>query len=204
MFQNLLFRHRSVTVMAAIVLLVGADVLGWQATAAVHESHGEGSSVPGEDSLPSSTRDDKLLAIAEEVPGFGGVYVDPDQQEVLYVYLQNPDDTEQVTLVQELIEEKFPGTVPESGIQAIQGDYSIIQLNMWYDDLRSALAATDLMEEGLSMTDMEEDKNLLEVGVESNEYVSAVQKAVAEAGVPVEVVRITVRPRFQGLPTLRD
>ena len=94
--------------------------------------------------------------------------------------------------------------MPPRGIEAVQSEYNIIQLKKRYDDLRTALAKSGLVEEGLSITDMEEDKNLLEVGVESEQYFSAVQEAIDQAGGPPEVVRITARPRFKGFKTLRD
>ena len=98
-----MLKQKPVIAVAMLVLLAGAGVLGWQVMAAVNGPPRQDCIVAAEDSSPQLTRDDKLLSIAEEVPGFGGMYMDPDNQGLLYVYLQDPDDTEQLAKVRDII-----------------------------------------------------------------------------------------------------
>ena len=62
-----------------------------------------------------------------------------------------------------------------------------------------ALAQSGLVKNGLVGTDLEEDTNRLEIAVKGEEFRAKAEAAVEKAGIPLEVVRITVREPFRTL-----
>lgn len=147
------------------------------------------------------TRDDRLVEVGKEVPGFGGMFLNPDNTDVLNVYLLDTENAEQEAAVEAAIKDVFPDAIPPGGIQVVQGQYNIIQLNAWYFDMRLALAKSGLVGKGLVGTDLEEDKNRLEIAVEGEEFRPKAEAAVEKAEIPREAVRITVRGPFRMLST---
>ena len=143
------------------------------------------------------SRDDLLVEIGARVPGFGGMYIDPDSPETLNVFMLDTNDGEQLQAVEEEIQEKFPDAVPEGGIYPVQGEYGITQLKLWYDDIRKAIGTSGLVDGGLVGTDLEEDKNRLEIAVEHAELIGIIEELAAEEGIPPGVVRVTVRGPFR-------
>ena len=133
-----------------------------------------------------------------EVPGFGGMFLDADKPDILNVYLLDPADADQKA-VEDAINKVFPGAIPPGGIRVIEGQYSIIQLKAWYDDMRPALTKSGLAGNGLVGTDLEEDKNRLEIAVKNEQYKSEAEVVVKDAEIPLEAVRITVRKPFRML-----
>ena len=73
-------------------------------------------------------RNDRLVDIGNKVPGFGGMRLSPIDPAVLNVFLLNPEDEEQIDAVRDAISESFPGAIPPGGIQAVQGQYRILDL----------------------------------------------------------------------------
>ena len=124
--------------------------------------------------------------------------MDPTDQNVLNVFLLDTTDPQKVSNVQEAITAKFPDAVPPGGVVVVQGQYTITQLKSWYDDdLLPALGESEAVRNGWTLTDLEEDKNRLEVGVESADLIPQVKALVAQAGIPADVVRVTVRGPFR-------
>ena len=67
------------------------------------------------------TYDDLLLRVDEQVPGFGGMFIDSDGR--LPVYLL---DVSQLVVTRGAIESVFGSNrVPAAGVRAVQGQYSI-------------------------------------------------------------------------------
>ncbi|MCE2501130.1 MAG: hypothetical protein J4G13_09740 [Dehalococcoidia bacterium] len=132
------------------------------------------------------------MEVGVMVPGFGGLFFYPDQPDVLNVYLLDPEDAEQKAAVEDAINEVFPGAIPSGGIEVIEGKYSVVQLKAWYDDLRYALARSGLVGNGMILTDLHEGINGLEVVVEDERARAKVASIVEDAGIPPEVVRVTI------------
>jgi hypothetical protein len=149
-------------------------------------------------------RNDRLVGIGALVPGFGGMYIDPARPDVLNVFMLDVYDEDQLAEVERAIGAEFPDTIPSEGIAAVQGDYSIGELKAWYDDVRAAIAESGLVGDGLVGTDLEEDKNRLEVAVDREELIPQVEELVADAEIPSGVVRITVRSRMRFISSEPD
>jgi hypothetical protein len=189
-----------------VCLLSGVlAILGWQLSIHSVDAEGDDSGEQTEEETQAfRNRDDRLVDIGSLVPGFGGMYIDPANPGVLNVFMLNVDDEEQLAKVERAIDAEFPDAIPLGGIVVVQGQYSIGQLKVWYDDVRAALARSRLAGNGLVGTDLEEDKNRLEVAVDSEELIPQIEELAAEAGVPSGVVRVTVRSRFRFLSAEPD
>ncbi len=206
----------------ALLPLVLLGVVGWQ-LGSENAKAGDSGSVQRtpsddlrqfgqneEDPQDFRSRDDLLVEIGERVPGFGGMYIDPDRPEMLNVFMLDIHDEDQLQAVEEEIREKFPDAIP-GGIYPVEGEYGITQLKVWYDDIRMAIGSSELVDGGLVGTDLEEDKNRLEIAVEHSDLIAMVEELALEAGIPPGVVRVTVREPFRsfdgidlGAQTIRD
>lgn len=144
-----------------------------------------------------------MVDIGKEVPGFGGLRLDPHNPDVLKVFLLDPDGPKHKEAVEDAIMEIIPGALPHGGIQAVQGQHSILELKEWYDEVRATIARSEWIVEGLSLTDLEEDPNRIAIGVVSEKYVREMESTLAETSIPSEAVRIAVRERFGELQSYR-
>jgi hypothetical protein len=144
--------------------------------------------VPGGSARPF-TFDDELSRMADQIPGFGGLYY--DEKGLPHVYLT---DTSRAATVQAL----------GSDVRIHQGDYDFRQLQQWKDALLDLLARPDVV-----LIDADESKNRVRVGL-NKEVTSltsksaALETALANAGVPADAVIFEEVPPIHNLATLRD
>ncbi len=156
------------------------------------------------------TADDRLVSIGATIPGYGGQYIDQANPDVLNVFLLDTDDEEQQrAAIEAAIRAEFPHAIPPGGIAIVQGDYSIIELKAWYDDVIFALASSGLVLNGMTFADLAEHANRIDIGVENEELASQVRELAAEADIPPDAIRVFVSEpvRFRNGPsnaTVRD
>lgn len=136
------------------------------------------------------TFDDELSRMAEEFPGFGGLFY--DAQGFPHVYLK---DARQAPALKAL------GPV----VRIHQGDYDFRQLRQWKDSLLDVMALP-----GVVLLDADESRNRVRIGI-SNEAGGGLEKrldkvrvALAKARVPAEAVVFEEVPPIHNLATLRD
>ncbi|MCI0559519.1 MAG: S1 family peptidase [Nitrososphaera sp.] len=145
-------------------------------------------------------RNQILVRVAERTPGYGGHFIDREQQGVLKVFLTDPS---QKDTVEDALAEIFGARLTQSRqIEVLPADYSIIQLKDWYDRVVPAVMVIP----GVAMVDLEEDKNRIEIGLEraDSEIQKIVEKSLAELNIPKEAVNITVRGRAEYSANLRN
>lgn len=128
---------------------------------------------------PSWSSDARLLALNDQVPGFGGAFVRADGS--VAVYLRDPEH-QRGTL------EKAAG----GGAAVLRGDYEFRELVAWKAALRPLLGMP-----GVSSLDASEASNRVVVGIDS--AATAAQRADVEAriptlGVPAAAVRYAAMP----------
>jgi hypothetical protein len=129
------------------------------------------------------TYDDLLLRVDEQVPGFGGMFIDSDGR--LAVYLL---DVSQLAVTRAAIESVFGSNrVPAAGVRAVQGQYSVSQLKAW-----SERAAGLLRTPGVTVVDLDEGKNRVMVGIEAADRMRVVSRALSSLRVPRDAVVIQV------------
>lgn len=137
------------------------------------------------------TLDEEFAQLAEEIPGFGGLYL--DAEDTTHVYLQ---DLSRAGEVQHLGER----------VEVHQGEYDFRDLFAWKDEVRPQLA-----QPGAVFLDIDEQRNRLLFGVESDAFDAfsaellsflrgtrvppeAVLVEPAEAIVPTELLTDRIRP----------
>ena len=133
--------------------------------------------------------DDLLVRVEQQVPGFGGMFVDREGR--LAVYLL---DTSQLGAARAAIEAVFGmDSVPAAGVRAMQGQYVVSQLKAWSE------MATGILElPGVTAVDLDEARNRVAIGVEDKSRTRAVERALSVIAIPRNAVTIqvmeTVRP----------
>ncbi|MBI1766537.1 MAG: hypothetical protein HYR56_34450 [Acidobacteria bacterium] len=145
---------------------------------------------------PPPTLDDRLAEVARRVPAFGGMYI--GENRALHVYLL--DTTQRAAAEAAIIEVFGRPRLPEGGIEVEQGQYSFLALKAWHDRHR----LTTLTIPGVVTTSIRESKNRLQIGVDSASVMPAVERALAQFGVPRQAVDIVETPRVEFLQGLQD
>jgi hypothetical protein len=133
--------------------------------------------------------DDLLVRVEQQVPGFGGMFVDREGR--LAVYLL---DTSQLGAARAAIEAVFGmDSVPAAGVRAMQGQYVVSQLKAW-----SEMATAILELPGVTTVDLDEARNRVAIGIEHKSKTQAVERALSAIAIPRHAVTIqvteTVRP----------
>lgn len=141
-----------------------------------------------------ATLDGMFGQVAVQVPAFGGMFV---RDGVLNVYLSDPA---QATVTVQAIEAIFGASyVPSGGVRFLRASYEFAQLSAWHNRMGSLFRIR-----GVVLTDIDEETNRLEVGVESAAYVGAVGASVAGLGIPRAAVNVVEREPIVPAATLRD
>lgn len=125
------------------------------------------------------TLDEEYARLAEEIPGFGGLYLDTTG--TTHVYLQ---DLSREPEVQDLGDR----------VVAEQGDYDFRDLFAWKDELRPQLS-----EKGAVFLDIDERRNRLVLGVERDAletFTTGLEKFLQETRVPPEAVVVEAAEPF--------
>lgn len=138
------------------------------------------------------TIDDRFAGVAQKVQEFGGLFLG-DNGSVLYIYLTdlNKQNDVELAITEVLSDDRLAG----KKIKVLQGQYSWLQLNDWYGRLNPVLSVS-----GVILTDIDERKNRLSVGIESSEVRSAVEQVLAELTIPRAAVDIVVTEPIRTMP----
>ena len=147
------------------------------------------------------THNDQLVDIGTIVPGFGGMYLDPEDPDVLNVYMLDTEDEAQLAEVERLLRLEFPDGVP-ARVRAIQGDYSIVQLWGWYHDAVYAVLQSEYRDSWTS-NDLAEHSNRIRISIDDEDAIPHVERIILESveGLPAGAVRVVYgeRLKFRGL-----
>jgi len=127
--------------------------------------------------------DDPFAEVAQRVPAFGGMFF--DDQGVLNVYLL---DLSQKEAVEEAIVTVFGSELVQGSIRVLQGQYSFLQLAEWHNRMSTEVLGLP----GVVLTDVDDAKNRLTIGVEELQRVqSQIEELLTRLGIPREAVIIT-------------
>lgn len=145
------------------------------------------------------TIDDLFAKVARRVPAFGGMFLSDDGQ-VLQVYLTDLK-AEVVSAVEAAIAAVFGSeSIPQGGIRAIRGQYGFLQLKGWHDRMYMVLLTLP----GVTLTDIDDARNRLLIGVEKMEMLELVEQELAKLGIPGEAFIIEQAGPVEVDVTLRD
>ncbi len=152
--------------------------------------------------LVEGTLDEQLARIAEQIPGFGGIFLDENGRIVVSLV-----EGEITTHAKREIGLRLARALAWDDPRLRAGDfrilparYSFLQLKEWHDRLFPQVFEV----EGVTLTDIDEVRNRLRIGVESEESVEHVLGALAAAGVPREAVIVEKVEPILPMETLRD
>ena len=134
-----------------------------------------------------------LDALAQAIPGFGGVFL--DENGVPTVYLTDPSQ-------KALAERVLSGYTREQGstLQVRQAAYGYQDLDRWYQASWGEVMALP----GTVFSDLDEANNRLLFGVENAAAVRGVEQSLRARGIPAGAFEVRVVPTIHQAATLRD
>lgn len=152
---------------------------------------------PGEDDArfrsPNTMRGihGEFSRLAEEIPGFGGIYYAADGRMHVVVArgTTTPAAVRRALSTRAAIGLTVLAKVGASAEQIVvqEGDYDYLELSRWHEQARPVLGM-----EGVVFTDVDETQNRLRIGVMAAASLDAVRATLANAGVPAEAVAYEV------------
>lgn len=132
---------------------------------------------------PVETLDDKFAAIADSIPGFGGLFVSNGE---LYAYLS--DSSQEGRLRSRLAEDNVLAHHRGKPLHISRGSFDYRALKRWNDQLSSLLAAVP----GVAWFDINEVENRLNVGVTNATLISDVHQAALNLAIPPAALRVVL------------
>ena len=188
-FSKALLRASAIT-LAVVVLAIGS-ACGSSPSMAPGTSVLDATPLKSTTSSPSRTPTPPPL----EEAGFGGMFVDPDDNSILYIYLVNPSQAAAETAAVRCYGHNRMQNIKE--IRPLQAQYTLRQLSKWYNN--ELLEARPFSLSEVTLTDLDEGQNRIEVGVACESDLDRVreelQKRLTSLGVPPAAVIFTVRAR---------
>lgn len=131
--------------------------------------------------------DDRLAAIAQQVPGFGGLFL--DEAGNVNVYLKGVANEAAIEATEAAIEEVLGADLASKGnTKTLVAQYDFLELRGWHD--RAMPEVLSLPE--VVLTDIDESKNRVTVGVENQKAGAEVKKQLAKLGIPLAAVNIEI------------
>lgn len=130
------------------------------------------------------TGDEELVRIAQQVPTFGGFYVDEDNQK-LYVWLTDQGQSLPAA-VEAILSTRGYSDLAHLTPVALAAQYSFMQLHAWHQQMLEVWTA-----DGVVFTDIDDMYNRMTVGVEDPATHGPIVRAkLTELGIPIEAVEI--------------
>lgn len=142
------------------------------------------------------TSDDDLAELADRLPGFGGYYY--DEQQRLTVWLKDLGRAaEAQAMVADFLRRRMARTPAlaaasaqhTEGMRVRQASHDFRQLLTWY---RGHVLSNVMQLPGITMTDIDERKNRIQIGVASAEHLEATRRFVARLPLPAGVVEVLI------------
>ncbi|MFO7967933.1 MAG: hypothetical protein R6U44_10090 [Archaeoglobaceae archaeon] len=130
--------------------------------------------------------------IGDEVPTFGGLYVDHGNS-TIHVYVMSQEDAEKIREVVSSYE--------DVELVIHRGNYTFSQLMEWKSDLTKPFLGNNREDFNVTLVGIDERKNKLVVGVETAEesQIKAVKKEIKKLNIPQEAVDIIEVGPYQPL-----
>jgi hypothetical protein len=134
--------------------------------------------------------DERLAAIAGQVPGFGGMFYGQDGTLQVYMVEQQGPVSEAMTAFLEDVIAREVGRgerLAHNGIEILKGKYDFQELHSWHKQMSPEVLSLP----GTVFTDIDERTNRLRIGVtDSRRMRKAVEEHLSNLGVPSEAVEI--------------
>lgn len=124
----------------------------------------------------------------EVVPGFAGLFLDANDNSIVYVYMLDPSQQEAAELAARIILDK---SVTE--VRVLQGKYSWGHLLGWYREAQDIVWPIA----GLQSSDIDEGLNRIEFNFQTSYSAQQAREALATTSIPDEAVVFNVAPQQQ-------
>ncbi|MEX0785115.1 MAG: hypothetical protein WD939_00615 [Dehalococcoidia bacterium] len=134
------------------------------------------------------TIDDIYAQIANDIPGFAGVRLGLDGETIQVFFAGDGDDVESAALQAVTAVFQARGAPRPTKIEVLPAEYDFAELSMWYRTLTSGVWTVP----GIVFTDIDEVRNRLSIGVETQEAWDLLERRLAELGIPREVVHLEI------------
>jgi hypothetical protein len=145
---------------------------------------------------PTLQQPDDPVALARQVPGFGGFFYDVQGAPTIYL-----KDVAGRASAERALQPYFSvrGVSP-SALQVRKADYDWASLEQWQGKASTEALATP----GAVFVDADEASNRVRIGVERGTSAAAVNAAIAKLGIPASAVIVQETEPIVQLATLRD
>lgn len=178
---SVLFATRLAFLAVALAGAVGCDA--GLPSEARHPDTRAAASALRDDSIPRGI-DDHLVAIARQIPGYGGHFM--DEKGVANVYVHAP---EQGAVARAVLSRMFAeDTLSVPDIVVLPGAYEFVELTRW----RARLARLIGNVPGVWRMGTSERHNRITIGVDSESVADRVTTAIRASGIPLEAVQIVI------------
>lgn len=135
--------------------------------------------------MPIATGFDYLMAdIAAEAPGFAGMLLDPVDNNILLVKTTQPGTD--VSVYKAAIIARLP-EMSSKRFELVNATYDFAQLSAWY-----ALITPLYSMPGLVFTDIDEVRNKIVIGVETEADRAPMERKIAELPIPSDAIEVAI------------
>lgn len=165
--------------------------------AACAERPGEPSTPDEEGVVPLQSTDP--LALAREIPQFGGYYLDADGTPVMFL-TEGADEARARRAAVRSLRAGGAAAATESSLRIRRAEYRYLDLHEWHRGISPEALDVD----GVVFTDLDEARNRVTIGVEAFAAEGAVRAAAARLGVPPDAVVIERVEPIGFAATLRE
>ena len=161
--------------------------------------NGEDNDGEDNDEDRGETIDDQFATVARRHPGFGGMYVD-EEKDTLYVYLVDGSPATAQEIGAALGGVFGSEHLAQGSVQVLPARFSFLELKQWHDQM----AVHVLGLPGVALTDIDDAKNRLLVGVGNSQARTLVEQTLVALGIPAEAVNIVETGPIERASSLTD
>jgi len=168
-----------------LFLSVLAAIVTWSCSSPA-SSNGEFGESPYAEATEVSPAD-SLSDLAQQIPGFGGLFIDDSGQ--LSIYLTNPDQQKakarEVLSNSELIAKALSNTSASvSNMKILKGQYTFLSLYTWKKEVADKVFSMD----GVYSIGIDEYRNKVSLGVKNKAIKAKVNEKLSELDIPRDAV----------------
>ncbi len=135
--------------------------------------------------------------LVDAIPGFGGLYIDEDG--VANIHVTNVDDVGPADLAVMGYLARL-GTEAPRGIRLRQADFTIPQLDQWFQETSPAV----LGQPGAVFVDLDDRENRITIGVEDPGAAENARTIATQLGMPAEAIRVVLTEPILPMNSLQD
>ncbi|MCW9707853.1 hypothetical protein [Fodinibius salsisoli] len=170
-----------------LLVLIGTITGSCSNSSSPASTNGELSESPYAEAKKVSVHADSLTDFAQQIPGFGGLFINDSDQ--LSIYLTNPTQQEakarEVLSNSELIARSLSNSSASvSNMEVLKGQYTFLTLLEWKREVSSKVLAMDNVYTG----GIHQSQNKLSIGVKDETVAAKVNEKLAELDIPKEAV----------------